>query len=165
MYTRAARYALGAFAMLLFGAPGAFAQGSVSTASCTYERCALRIEPMPDAPFVERVVQGIDARPVPTHGLLNLKIPLFEASTDSVRQPYEAYRVHDRASRVLIGTSLVAGIASGVLLASSSTHASTLVPMFGIDLGLFTANLIEAARARSALQTAVNRYNAALPDR
>ena len=166
MCIRTVQYALSASAALFVGASGVGGQAAAQGSSCTYARCALRIEATPGDPFVTRLVQGIDARPVTDRGVLIPTIPLFEPTPDSVRQPYESYRVHAAATRALIGASLVAGIVSGAMLASPSTsHASRLVPAFGIELGLISASFIETARAGKALETAITRYNSALPER
>jgi hypothetical protein len=39
------------------------------------------------------------------------------------------------------------------------------LPEIGVDLGLGVAGLVEAKRGEDALQTAISRYNSALPDR
>lgn len=160
------RVGLSAAAALVLAASAARAQTTREQSSCTYERCALHLEADPDLPTLPRLVQGIEARPVATHGVFIPTIPLFEASPDSVRLPYESFRHHIGVARGLFGVSLLAGAASAaVLLSHARTNTATIAATVGIDLGLAATTFVESERAASALETAIDRYNAALPDR
>ena len=95
--SRAAHYAVVA---LLAASSSARGQAGVQQASCTYDRCALRVETVPGTPNASRLVQGVEARPVETSGFFMPRIPLFDSSPDSVRVPYYAFRDHIAVSRV-----------------------------------------------------------------
>jgi len=166
MRSTALRSLLCAAAAVIMSAPLAEGQAVVQASSCSYARCALRLEADPNVPNLSRLVQGIDARPVATFGLLVPTIPLFVSTTDSIRLPYETFRRHDAAFRVLIGVSLAATLASGAMLGSHGpSHGPSFAATLGVDVGLITAAFVEGSRAASALQTAIDRYNARLPDR
>jgi hypothetical protein len=147
----------------------AAAQAGLQASSCTYERCALRVEAAPGSPDTPRLVQGIEAKPVETSGFLVPRIPLFESGPDSVRAPYYSFRAHIGASRWILVAALGATIVEAVSVAvHPPAHAPSVLnvlPEIGVDLGLGVAGLVEAKRAGDALQTAISRYNSALPDR
>lgn len=144
----------------------AAAQAGLQASSCTYARCALRVEAVPGSPETARLVQGIEAKPVETTGFLVPRIPLLESAPDSVRAPYHTFRAYTRASRWIFAAALGASIVEAVSFAGHpSTHAPNILPVLGIDLGLGAAGIVEAKYAGDALQTAISRYNAALPER
>lgn len=160
---------LPAIPALILVSSTAAAQAGLQASSCTYERCALRVEAVPGSPDTPRVVQGIEAKPVETSGFLVPRIPLLESSPDSVRAPYYAFRAHLGASRWIFAAALGATIVEAISLTehppAHAPHVLNVLPEIGVDLGLGVAGLVEAIRAGDALQTAVSRYNAALPDR
>jgi hypothetical protein len=142
------------------------AQSASQASSCTYDRCALHVESVPGVPDVTRLVQGIEARPVETRGVFVPRIPLLESSGDSVRIPYEAYRSRRRESAGLLALTVGASVASVFILRSRApVRPSNAVPALGADLALGIAGLVEAKRAQDALDLAVARYNAGLPNR
>ena len=133
--------------------------------ACTYERCALRIEADPNVPFASRLVQGIEAKPVATFGLLAPRILALETSADSIRRPYLAFRSRAQTGRALWVVGTGAMIASGIALMSTESAARRryVVPAVALDVSLVVGALIEDARAHNALAAAIERYNSALP--
>lgn len=155
-----------AIVSLLAAASTAGGQAGVQQASCTYERCALRVEAVPGTPKASQLVQGIEAKPVETSGFFLLRIPLFDSSPDSVRAPYYAFRNHLAASRASFVLGVAAAAVGAISFASQQTpRFANILPMTGLGIGLGITGLVETKQAGDALQTAVTRYNAALPDR
>ena len=157
---------LHATATLALMASSAAAQAGLKASSCTYERCALRFEAVPGSSDDSRLVQGIEAKPVELSGFFVPRIPLLESSPDSVRVPYYSFRAHIGASRWILIAAFGASIVEAVSFAQSPPKsAPNVLPEIGVDLGLAVAGVVEAKRAADALQTAISRYNSALPDR
>ena len=139
----------------------AIAQAGVQAGTCTYARCALHLDAMPGDPLASRLVQGIEARPVEMSGVFTVHIPLFEASPDNVRAPYRVFQGHERTSREIFVATLVGAAATGVVFAVQ--RSSSVFPALCLDVGLGIGGLVERKRASDALETAIERYNAALP--
>jgi hypothetical protein len=160
---------LTALPTLILASSAAAAQAGLQASSCTYERCALRVEAVPGSPDTPRLVQGIEAKPVETYGFLVPRIPLLESGPDSIRAPYRSFRAHIGASRWIFVAALGATIVEAASVATHPpAHAPNVLnalPEIGVDLGLGVAGLVEAKRGEDALQTAISRYNSALPDR
>jgi hypothetical protein len=132
---------------------------------CTYERCALRIEADPNVPLASRLVQGVEAKPVATLGLLVPRIPMLESSPDTIRRPYLAFRSRAKASRAIGVVGAGVTIASAIAFASTEPTAREryVVPAVTLDVALGVGALIEGVRAHNALAAAIERYNSALP--
>jgi hypothetical protein len=163
------RYKRFALLGMLIAPSSARGQAAPHPSSCTYERCALRVEAVPGSPESAQLVQGIEARPVETSGFFLPRIPLLESSPDSVRIPYEAFRTHAGVAHgifaVFLGGSIVEAIAFATRSRTTAPPVSAVLATVGLDIGLGVAGLVEATRSANALQTAIARYNAALPDR
>ena len=159
------RSLLAAAALTLFAHP-ASGQISASDTACSYERCALRLEAIPGAPFTSRLVQGIEGKTVASFGLRVPTIPVLERSADSVRIPYGLFRSRARRGSALMEVGLAATLESAIAF-SLHPPASfrSVAPLLAADVGVGVAGLIEDARALRALQTSINRYNSALPSR
>jgi hypothetical protein len=56
-------------------------------------------------------------------------------------------------------------VAEAVWFVKHRPGGADIVPALGLDVGLGVAGLVETKLARDALETAVGRYNATLPDR
>ena len=158
--SRSTRFALLA---VLIAPPSARGQAGLRPSPCTYERCALRL-------VDSRLVQGIEAKPVETSGGVVPRIPLFESSPDSVRIPYEAFRSHAAAAQGIFAAALAITLIEGITLAVEASHrhlpsTGPILTGLGLDVGLGVATLVQGQRAENELQTAIGRYNAALPDR
>jgi hypothetical protein len=125
----------------------------------------LRIEADPNVPLASRLVQGIEAKPVATLGLLVPRIPMLESSADSIRRPYLAFRSHAQTSRALWVVGAGATIASGIAFAATepASRRRYIVPAVTLDVALGVGALVEGARAYNALTVAIERYNSALP--
>lgn len=139
------------------------AVGQAQSRTCTYDRCALRIENS-DPQFPARLVQGVEARPVGTIGLFSGRIPLLESGPDSVRIPYEAFRSRLRTSSVLEALGLATAIAAPIMLGSSH-RAGPAIALLGAGTIVGVTGLVVGGSAQSQLELAVQRYNDALPDR
>jgi hypothetical protein len=124
------------------------------------------VEAVPGSPKNSQLVQGLEAKPVEMSGWPVPRIPLFESSPDSVRIPYEAFRTHAAVASGLYVAFVSAAVVEAVLVAHYRAFPpSGFVPVaLGVDLGIGVAGGFEAKRSADALQTAITRYNAALPN-
>ena len=128
-------------------------------AGCTYDACALRIEP---GLFSRDILQGVDAVRVGRFGII--ESDLAEA-VQGAEYAVEQAHAYDRSHR----TALLAGIASAALVVlsvpeglvggSDAVHTAFLVG--GLGLGFASARA--EVNAQRALSRAVWEYNRVLP--
>ena len=128
-----------------------------STAPCTYDRCALRIEDG-NALLPGRVVQGIEGRPVDLH--------ILALGPDSVRIPYEQFRSRGQVTTLFAVLSVASLLAvPAVVHMSSRGPGSTAYYFLGGSVVFGASALIAAGGSQRKLEEAIERYNDRLPDR
>ena len=130
---------------------------------CTWDRCALRVQYR----FLgNRIVQGIDARPVAPLGFLPARIDVLAGSADSARFHYEAYRVHQTRASILAVASFAAAI--GTLVAIQHESYSWSGPSLGLlalSAGISIGSGVSAQLGANQLQQAMWHYNRSLAGR
>ena len=147
-------------ALLLLLAAPALAQQTPSDAACTYEACALRVEP---SLFGLRLVRGAEGAAVAEPRLLGLgPLPLSEAVAESPAALTHA-RTYERSYRT---TALLAA-GAGVLLFFAVDRDDLFSEEVQAGAAAGTAGLLLASipfdlRSRRALARAVWAYNAEL---
>jgi len=133
---------------------------------CTYDRCALRLQPNV---FSRSLVQGVPPTPVARLGLFAPRIDLLAAAGDSTRSHYTAFRTHynRRAALTLVA---IATFTASIILVSASYNASDPQQYEGAAIGLFVGSVVvgfgagvSRAKAEDHLQQAIWFYNRALP--
>ena len=99
---------------------------------CTYDRCALRLQPNV---FSRSLVQGVPPTPVARLGLFAPRIDLLAAAGDSARSHYTAFRTHynRRAALTLVA---IATFTASIILVSASYNASDPQQYEGAAIGL-----------------------------
>ena len=127
---------------------------------CVYVRCFLSVQRDPP-----RVVQGAAGTRVATLGLFAPRIDLLEATSDSARLHYAAFRsAYNRgAAFKLVG---LAAVVSGLIITAANHHGSTGLAV-GLGVGalpLGIAGFAFSAKAEGHLDQAIGFYNRTLPD-
>jgi hypothetical protein len=128
--------------------------GRAQAPSCTYERCALRVQHKLTA---LQLVQGADTRRVAKLGFFVPRIPLLAGAEDSVRIPYEQFRsAHNRAT---VFQALSAVSALTAFAVSIRKHHSNNPTLGLVSLGFATLGGINSRISEDRLERAIWFYN------
>lgn len=155
----AAVLALGLSATAPAAQPVATPASAARPAGCTYDACALRIEP---GLFSRDILQGVNAARVGRFGIIDSD--LGEA-VEGAEYAVEQARVYDRHHR----TALLAAIASTALIilsvpegpigGSDAVHTGLLIGGLGVGI----VGLNAQVQSERAISRAVWEYNRVLP--
>jgi hypothetical protein len=144
-----------ATALLLHAAP---LQGQAAAARCTYDTCALRVQP-PTLTTPQMLVRGVAGTEVVRLGLLEPEVAPFVALSDSAVAHARVYDVlYDRGSIISL-TGTVISIAAPILLQGTMQK----IAFTGAGLGLTVYGGVLTNRANDALARSVWWYNRELP--
>jgi hypothetical protein len=135
-----------------------FLRTPADTAACSYDRCALRIQPHP---WSTHLVQGVDDRPL---GGLDSRRDLFALAGDSARVHYDAYRALANRTHAARLVGVASYVASAALLLGSKNKVAHGFGVGFLVLGYATAHgtVYSTAAARSELDQAIWFYNRTL---
>jgi hypothetical protein len=140
--------------LLLAGAAPLVAQQQ----RCTYDRCALRVQP-PTLNTPLMLVRGVDAEEVIRLGLLEPAVAPWVALSDSAVAHARVYDVmYDRGSLLNIAGTVIA-IGAPVLLRGTMQK----IAFTGVGVGMSIYGGILVNQANDALNRAVWWYNRELP--
>jgi len=147
-------------AVLLFGGGPLAAQQN----SCTFDRCALRVQ---YRSFSTRIVAGVSGEKVAGVGLFAPHVPVLESGPDSARVHYRSFQHHYNSGAVfnLFGAAAIVGsfAPGGGYNAYSGDNKDTAL---GLLLVGFTSTLIgyiQGRRGTDELERSIWFYNRDLP--
>jgi len=130
-----------------------------SGASCSYDRCALRIRPRVSS---HQLVQGVAEMPV---GSADSQLELFAAAGDSARAHYDKYRSIAESNRHATRFARIALLGAGVLYAASRNKVARgfSYGLLFLSYGAGHMTVYGGAQADSELDQAIWFYNRTLP--
>jgi hypothetical protein len=141
--------------LLLYGAP---LQAQAAPRRCTYDACALRVQP-PTLTTPQMLVRGTAGTEVVRLGLLEPEVAPFVALSDSAVAHARVYDVlYDRGSIISI-TGTVVSIAAPFLLRGTMQK----IAFTGAGVGLSVYGGVLTNRANDALARSIWWYNRELP--
>ncbi len=130
-----------------------------SGASCSYDRCALRVR---RRAWSGQLVQGVSEMPV---GSLDSQLDLFAAAGDSARAHYDKYRSITESNRHATRFARIALLGAGVLYAASRNKVARgfSYGLLFLSYGAGHMTVYGGAQAESELDQAIWFYNRTLP--
>ncbi len=137
------------------------AQLSAQTQSCSYERCALRLQYRASG---VRLVQGRDATQVARIGLFAPRVSLFANADDSTRFHYDAFReYHNRGATFgLVSLALLLGGAAAYYSTDQDSRRWPGVTLFVIGFAVSFAAGVNTRRGQDELSRTIWFYNRTL---
>jgi len=139
-----------------------FRGSAAQTATCTYDRCALRLQ---YRLFSTRVVQGAEATPVARLGLFAPHISPLETSADTIQLHYQSFRSHRNAGVLFVLLGVAAGGAALIVYSSdiwSNNDRGTATGLLLLGTGFTIAGTVNSQRSADELQQAIWLYNRSL---
>jgi len=130
-----------------------------SVASCSYDRCALRVR---RRVWSGHLVQGVSEMPV---GSLDSQLDLFATADDSARAHYDKYRSITESNRHATRFARIALLGAGVLYAASRNKVARgfSYGLLFLSYGAGHMTVYGGAQAESELDQAIWFYNRTLP--
>jgi len=130
-----------------------------SVASCSYDRCALRVR---SRVWSGQLVQGVSEMPI---GSLDSQLDLFAAAGDSARAHYDRYRSLTEGNRQATRFARIALLGAGVLYAASRNKVARgfSYGLLFLSYGAGHMTVYGGAQADSELDQAIWFYNRTLP--
>jgi len=165
MRARHASVAVAAAALLAAAPPVHAQRAQPAFESCTYDTCALRVEPRSILFGNPAVLRGADGRRVARFGVLGPDLERVVAGSDSAVAHARAFRPHARRAGIAGAVTGLATLAVAVLSLTNEEGANDNA-VFALGIGSAVVGAyagIEARLAAREIARSVWWYNRALP--